>query len=338
MRKARSAILATLAILSTAALAACDGDGNGGCEPGQIRLPNGTCVWPGDGDADADGETDDTTGDDGPDDVPGDRDGDAPDLPDDADIPDVPDGETPPCERPCEEDTDCDDSNVCTVEACAPLTSCCALLLTPEGGYTTDGLPCGDETYCNGADYCVEGVCFHEDVNCTSDSLCKTASCDEANDTCAISNLPNGTSCDDGLYCTGPSNLCQDGDCLYGNPCPVFTGNPCTRYDCLETEPHCVETARDDWSPCPDADPCDGTEYCMGGSCSFVDRACFDGDPCTQDTCDPGTGGCSHAAVPGCTDCSGGTDCVDTDVCTTDYCQDVGGTITCDFYTIVGCG
>jgi len=320
MRNAMAVILALSLILP----AACNGGNGEECEPGQIRLPDGSCMWPSDTDTDVQPDAPDV---DVPDDVPSEGD-------DDGDVPtDFPmDGDLPPCDNPCEAHEDCDDEDPCTTDQCSPVTQCCV-----HWTDDTDYEPCGDEIYCNGADYCLSGVCTHEDIECVSTDVCTIVECDEVNQTCSLSNLPNGTSCDDGLYCTGPDNICQDGACQYFDPCPTFTGNACTVYVCYEATPHCVESDLPDGTSCPDADPCNGNERCVDGACSFVEPSCWDGDPCTDDVCQPSTGTCTNPAVSGCTPCDPAANCDDDDPCTTDTCRDVSGTITCEHFPLIDC-
>ncbi len=89
---------------------------------------------------------------------------------------------------------------------------------------------------------------------------------------------------------------------------------------------------------CADGNLCNGIEHCVVGVCvaSTAALACDDGDPCTDDTCDP-TAGCAHADVacpatcgPGDDGlrCSDGTACTVGDTCSAGSC--VGTPLTCD--------
>lgn len=327
MRVTAMMMLMTLA----AVFAGCE-DGKENCPTGFVRI-DGVCVPINpDADADADVPIDGETDGDDVEDVNGDGDGvDGVDIVDGADGADIEEEEVF-CERPCEEHEDCDDENICTEDYCAPITKCCVYFTE-----TMNYQPCGDDLFCNGVDYCLDGDCFHEDVECTSDNVCTLAECNEVDDMCVYTPAPDGTSCDDGLYCTGEDNVCSGGYCQYRDPCPTFTGNPCTVYECSETEPHCPEVDRPDGQSCADDDPCNGNEFCMGGSCSFVEPSCFDHDPCTQDSCVSGTGECVFTPIGDCTNCTGGDDCDDYDDCTIDYCRNVGGSIECEYFPTLGC-
>ncbi len=101
---------------------------------------------------------------------------------------------------------------------------------------------------------------------------------------------PDGTACDDGNSCTG------DGKCLGGvceNGIPIV---------------------------CTPSDLCHGAGVCdpATGLCSNPPLACDDGNACTIDSCDPGTG-CVHSTVAG--------SCDDGNPCTIDTCDAAGGCI-----------
>jgi len=49
--------------------------------------------------------------------------------------------------------------------------------------------------------------------------------------------------------------------------------------------------------------------------------ACDDGNNCTEDLCEPGTGVCAFVPGPACKWCSNEMDCEDLDACTLDYCD-----------------
>ncbi|MFH1434581.1 MAG: hypothetical protein ABIJ56_02575 [Pseudomonadota bacterium] len=309
----------------------CDGNGGDDCSSDNCSLPcrcvSNECVCPADADADSDTDVIDDRPADGDDAVEGDvptdqvTDGDsvAPDTVDDT----MEDGdveEEEACEQTCEENEDCDDDNVCTEDWCAPITGCCQSF-TEGLNYTN----CGDETFCNGLDYCLDGDCVREEA-CSSlpeCGPCATEYCNEGLGICECTPKSEGESCDDGYWCTGQDNVCDaDGNCMYAWPCPVFHENPCMQYACNEEEEECVEEAKADGENCSDDDPCNGTEFCRDGECSESLRACIDGDPCTEDLCDEDTGGCivPAPAIEGCDYCTDPSVCDDDNICTSDYC------------------
>ncbi len=69
-----------------------------------------------------------------------------------------------------------------------------------------------------------------------------------------------------------------------------------------------------------------------GGSCSTA-LDCNDGDPCTDDSCDP-EAGCRHVAIENCTRCQTAADCSDGDWHTVDVCTADG---VCEHHPRTGC-
>ena len=86
----------------------------------------------------------------------------------------------------CNQDQDCDDSNVCTENRC--VQSACT---NPP---VADGTGCDDGNYCTATDTCTGGLCSGTGSPCTQE--CRTI-CDEPSNACNPS--PVGTACvDDG--------------------------------------------------------------------------------------------------------------------------------------------
>ncbi len=100
----------------------------------------------------------------------------------------------------------------------------------------------------------------------------------------------------------------------------VNPGNPCQYCN--------AKASQTSWSvqgkgaPCIDGDLCSIKETCDAkGSCVGQPNACEDGNKCTKDACDKGTGGCSHAPIVGCGGfCNVSGDCNDGNTCTNDAC------------------
>lgn len=108
-------------------------------------------------------------------------------------------------------------------------------------------------------------------------------------------------------------------------------GNPCTTGVCDAASGTCSFTDVPTGTTCGDCG-----SFCLDGTCSFSDIAlpnaivafecqgdnqCDDLDPCTTDTCDPATCGCSHEPIPGCGPC-GPDGCDDGNPCTIGICGD----------------
>ena len=123
--------------------------------------------------------------------------------------------------------------------------------------------------------------------------------------------------CDDANVCTA-GDSCVDGTCVPGPPLGCDDGNACTDDSCVATT-GCVSTPNA--VPCDDGDACTVADTCADGTCvAGAPPECDDGNPCTDDDCDSGSG---------CTQLANTAICDDGDACTTaDACADsacVGG-------------
>ncbi|HZR81438.1 MAG TPA: hypothetical protein VFD92_10120 [Candidatus Binatia bacterium] len=147
---------------------------------------------------------------------------------------------------PCTSDADCNDSNVCTDDACDMMSGNCT--------YTNhDAIACDDGLYCDGADTCQDGYCsVHAGNPCAMLPNCQDF-CIEGADSCG--NTPAGSAC------TTPGGFeCRQDVCDGAGTCdhpPQPANTPCT----------------------PDGTLCT-TDFCdSGGSCRH--QAIVDG-PCRQ--------------------------------------------------------
>jgi YVTN family beta-propeller protein len=207
---------------------------------------------------------------------------------------------------PCAAADDCSDGNPCTDDACDVATGRCT--------HTGNSAPCDDGNACTTGDTCLEGACrAGGPVDCSDGNPCTTDACDPATGACTHAN--NTASCDDGNACT-TGDVCQGGTCT-GGPAPSCNdGNPCTD-DACNPATGCVHTSNT--VPCDDGNACTTGDACQGGACTGGPApSCNDGNPCTDDACNPATG-CVHT--------SNTAPCNDGNACTTgDACQ--GGTCT----------
>ena len=74
---------------------------------------------------------------------------------------------------------------------------------------------------------------------------------------------------------------------------------------------------------CADTNPCNGTEQCLNLACvPGAPLSCDDGNPCTDDGCDPNTG-CFHTNNTG--PCDDGNPCTTADTCQSGTCIGVAG-------------
>jgi hypothetical protein len=80
---------------------------------------------------------------------------------------------------------------------------------------------------------------------------------------------------------------------------------------------------------CEDGNLCTNNDSCLTGKCTSGKlRDCNDANPCTLDTCDPGTGDCLHASMQGGNACDDGDLCTAADTCLLGKC--VGQSKVCD--------
>jgi hypothetical protein len=240
-----------------------------------------------------------------------------------------------------------------------------------------DGFSCITDA-CTVNDHCDAGACVSEPANCDDNSLCTSDTCDptatgdpcfhdssqlgdlcfDGNDCtldacapllfCVFPAGPPDAACDDFLSCTISDHCNDSGICISQSVCD--DGQPCTDdfadelNSCACTNPLSFPgSVCDDGSVCTSATTCDGLgggpSNCNGGT--TLD--CNDGNPCTDDSCDPvlgcvttnNTATCDDASV--CTTgdscsggaCTGGTPvvCNDGNVCTDDACNPASGCV-----------
>lgn len=163
------------------------------------------------------------------------------------------------------------------------------------------------------------------DADCESTGTkldaCRRAYCDVASGMCAVGDRDEGTPCDDGEVCT-VGDFCQAGACQSGSADSCDDENACT-FDSCELGVGCIHDPLDGF--CDDGDLCTVKDTCLDGVCTGTEPLdCGDGDPCTQDSCEPGSG-CVHQAFEG--PCDDEDLCTDGDVCAGGECH--GTPVTC---------
>lgn len=188
--------------------------------------------------------------------------------------------------------------------------------------------------------------------SCDDGNICTTDTCNGS--TCSHALVANGTACSDGNACT-VGDACISGTCVPGAGPSIDDGNACT-IDACDPSTGVTHTPASFGTSCADGNACNGAETCDGaGSCTpGVPPTVDDGNPCTDDACDP-TVGVTHtprpAGDPACNDndacngveaCNGSGACTpgtpptidDGNVCTIDGCSPIGGA----FHTpVAGC-
>ncbi|MCA9518632.1 MAG: hypothetical protein KC635_27035, partial [Myxococcales bacterium] len=206
-----------------------------------------------------------------------------------------------------------DDGNPCTNDGCDPLTGVV---------HTNNSLPCSDGDACTDGDFCAGGACRAgatvpvDDGNPCTDDLCDPVA--------GVKHLPNGASCSDGNVCNGVE-MCTGGVCRPGVPLVVDDGNPCTNDGC---NPVTGVAHTNNHDPCDDGSVCTVGDVCAGGTCrAGAAVATDDGNPCTDDACDPILG-VSHTnnAAP----CEAGNPCLVGDTCGGGTCHEGTAPKTCD--------
>lgn len=140
---------------------------------------------------------------------------------------------------------------------------------------TGEGGPCEVAADCDGGDACTQATCdpvsgcMYAAIDCDDNDPCTTDTCDPVQG-CANETIM----CDDGVSCTQDS-------------CDPGTGQ-------------CIHVPND--TMCGDADACNGVETCdtAMGCLGGTPVVCNDGNACTQNVCNSGSGQCSHPAIVAC--------------------------------------
>ncbi len=189
-----------------------------------------------------------------------------------------------------------------------------------------DGATCSDNNECTSGDYCQGGQCrAGTGVDCDDSDLCTADSCDPSS---GCDNRYIGNECDDNNPCT--NNECSP---LFGCDYPWNNAS------------------------CTDDNACTVGDFCDSGKCvPGIVKDCDDGNVCTSDSCNIGTGCVNEANAIQCrpAECVGlvlkpaafcankscqipaDLDCDDGQFCTIDSCSEATGcgrtfaTFACD--------
>ncbi len=228
----------------------------------------------------------------------------------------------------------CNDGQVCTTDSCDTLLGCT---------HTNNTNPCDDDDACTQTDVCGGGSCHGTNpVICTALDQCHdVGECQTGTGLCSHPNKTDGTSCTDDDACT-TADACTSGTCVGGAPPDCNDGEACTD-DACDSGTGCTHT--DNTAPCDDGNACTTGDVCGGGDCAGATPLdCNDGEVCTDDACDTGSG-CTHTDnTDPCSDgdactladtCAGGAcvagppqDCDDHESCTDDGCHTGTGECT----------
>lgn len=183
----------------------------------------------------------------------------------------------------------CDDGNIAGGDCCS---STCAF----EGAGSdcdSDGDACTDADSCDGAGTCIPGSPLPDGSSCADGSVCN------GHETCSSAVCTSGSPlvCNNGDVCDGIETCddvlgCQDApdlDCNDGNECTVDGCDPVLGCQSLPNENECNVGTASCWTNgiCVDG-------LCVGGGGLCVD----DGDPCTDQFCNPHVAGSGCSPVP----------------------------------------
>ena len=246
----------------------------------------------------------------------------------------------------------CDDSNPCTVDACAHLVGCSH---SPKSGACDDGSQCTKDDHCSGGNcqgtqscsvckadsdcpnngnpcagqlFCDKGqtpaVCVLNPaavVKCSTagNTTCLKNQCDGKTGACTgLKAVNDGKTCDDSDPCS-LGDSCTNGVCKATGKKSCDDGNPCTA-DVCAGKAGCASTAQA--GACSDSDPCTLNDSCVQGACKpGAVNDCDDKNVCTADSCAP-LKGCIHAPQSG--GCDDNNSCTNNDVCGDGKCQGQG--------------
>jgi RHS repeat-associated protein len=189
----------------------------------------------------------------------------------------------------------CHDPGVCN-----PISGLCSNPVKPAGTACSDGTPC------NGEETCQDGVCTAGTAPALDDgNPCTTDTCDAV---AGVTHTPvvAGSTCSNGDACDGIEACDGAGVCVSGALPPFDDGNPCTA-DACDPVAGVTHVPSPVGTHCGDADLCKGNELCDGaGACGVgTPLELDDGNPCTDDDCDPSVG-VLHSPSPEGAPCGGG--------------------------------
>ena len=221
---------------------------------------------------------------------------------------------------------------LCQQAACDPSTGACSIVPDHEG------FACEDGEVCTVGDVCAQGACAAgPTANCSDGEPCTTDSCEPG---VGCLNTSNTLACEDGNPCT-VGDVCSGGGCAPGSGTfDCDDNNPCTEDSC-DASGGCIHAPVG--GPCDDGNACTVGEACAAGSCQWLNvLVCNDGNPCTDDSCHPGSGCVFSPTSAPCDDqdpctladvcldgaCTPGPDqlsCTDDNPCTDDLCESGAG-------------
>ncbi|MBM4394085.1 MAG: hypothetical protein FJ087_00165 [Deltaproteobacteria bacterium] len=223
---------------------------------------------------------------------------------------------------------DCNDGNACTNDKCVNGKGC---------EHTANKNACDDgQGVCTYQKQCSGGKCIGKKIPCTDADPCTAEACDPVKG--CVFPIAIGAPCSDAMPCTTGDACGADGKCR-GTAVVCDDGNQCTADSCNPTTGQCMHQPT--FGGCDDGNACTTNDHCEAGAkCVGYDLLCEDGNPCTDDSCEPGTGctfrpnwdtcddgdPCTEDDVCGEGRCDGAErNCADSNLCTIDTCDPVAG-------------
>jgi hypothetical protein len=169
-----------------------------------------------------------------------------------------------------------------------------------------------------------QGYKCRDNTNCCSLTCCNRTCCGDGQVCCngqCVWACPEGQALNGACVCEGSSTPA----CVSAAECPQ-SSNQCQMAVCLGGI--CGFANRTNGAPCDDGDACTTGSACQNGLCAGGTAiVCDDGNPCTQNLCDP-VSGCFHPPADG-LPCDDGDGCTTGSICSGGVCG--GGTaISCD--------
>ena len=211
---------------------------------------------------------------------------------------------------------DCVDGDPCTSDDCNSETGECVNKPTA----TPECFECkpNTTTACKGNDIVWVDSCNVEGdivTSCDDGDSCTVDACDSVTAFCV--HVPDGSCTSEEPCLDAPIQFCQDGVLFWLDACGQLSGvddpctdaDPCTTNGCDPETLSCtvtpVDTVDCGGEP-PEEDACDKSAFldCFAGGLVWVNacgeqkgiaKLCDDGDPCTQDGCDPALVSCVYS-------------------------------------------
>ena len=200
----------------------------------------------------------------------------------------------------CEDGNPCTKDDTCVAGKCATGKPICACEVNSDCAAKEDG------DYCNGTFKCDKNDFPYScqlDINSivicdpAEDGACTHGQCVAKSGKCVQVPWNEGNDCDaDGSVCT-KGDTCEKGSCKAGAKIVCDDSNVCTTDSCAPIE-GCVFAANA--LPCDaDANPCTVDDACVNKVCvAGAILPCDDGNVCTADACDKGSGACAYVGLP----------------------------------------